>query len=197
MLNYLATSLPSGTGAPARLLALQCVLRTSASGHVRLPAGLLRGMRLPRGLALWQELEDTRWLRLQPSNAPKKHGGAVAAQILDDLTAIAARHERTRAAGWALQVACSRHLRGLDATGRLAAITLASYTATEHLGRWDGEQLLHICGLTTQNRLDQLLHALTTAGFLSSWAPARDGDICWRLSDRPPEQSAKILGVTP
>ncbi|MFE7113991.1 hypothetical protein ACFU99_00990 [Streptomyces sp. NPDC057654] len=44
MLTYLAAALPRFASPAARLLALQCALRADTRGHVRLPAGLLRGM---------------------------------------------------------------------------------------------------------------------------------------------------------
>ncbi|WP_146610539.1 MULTISPECIES: hypothetical protein [unclassified Streptomyces] len=46
MLSHLATSLPAGISPQARLVALQCVLRATPDGRVRLPAGLIRGMGL-------------------------------------------------------------------------------------------------------------------------------------------------------
>lgn len=52
MLTYLASALDCVTSPAARLLALQCALRANAHGWVRLPAGLLRGMRLRRRL-IW------------------------------------------------------------------------------------------------------------------------------------------------
>ncbi|UUU28999.1 hypothetical protein JIX56_03270 [Streptomyces sp. CA-210063] len=44
----------------ARLPALQCALRADACGQVRLPAGLLHGMRLQGRQELWQELAQDR-----------------------------------------------------------------------------------------------------------------------------------------
>lgn len=46
MLSYLAAALPSHTGAAARLLAVQCALRMDSEGKVRLPAGVMRSLRL-------------------------------------------------------------------------------------------------------------------------------------------------------
>ncbi|MEV6318851.1 hypothetical protein [Streptomyces sp. NPDC051776] len=45
-----------GTSPGARLLALQCPLPTDTSGRLRVPHGLLRGMRLWGHTELWQEL---------------------------------------------------------------------------------------------------------------------------------------------
>ena len=62
MLTYLGAALPRFTSPAARLLGLQCALRTNSRGHVRLPTGLLRGMRLGGHRELWQELAHAGWL---------------------------------------------------------------------------------------------------------------------------------------
>ena len=56
MLTYLASALGCVASPAARLLALQCALRADAHGCVRLPAGLLRSMRLNRRPEVRQEL---------------------------------------------------------------------------------------------------------------------------------------------
>lgn len=86
ILSYLASALPAGTCPEARLLAVQCALRANNHGQVRIPTGLLRGMRLGRTSLPWDELEHHHWLHLvQPSTA-SLHGGTVTSQLLDPLT---------------------------------------------------------------------------------------------------------------
>lgn len=64
MLTHLASALGCVTTPAARLLALQCALRADTHGYARLPAGLLRGMRLCRRPEAWQELVQNGWLEL-------------------------------------------------------------------------------------------------------------------------------------
>jgi hypothetical protein len=100
MLTYLASALPCVTSPAARLLALQCALRASRHGQARLPAGLLRGMRLYRRREAWQELEQSGWLDL-----PAGRTAGMQVQLLDDtaLDQAAPRSARRRAAHWALR----------------------------------------------------------------------------------------------
>ncbi|MER8072983.1 hypothetical protein ABTZ59_32385 [Streptomyces sp. NPDC094034] len=181
MLSYLASSLPPGTSAQARLTALQCCLRAGPSGHVRLPAGLLHGMRLPRGHALWQELEDARWLRME-STGTFRHR-SVRAQILDDLSTGVTRRERARAADWALRVTCLRHLRHSSAAGRLTVLTLTAHTsAGSPHGLADSGQLRRLCDLSAV-QLAQALDLFTNSGLLTSWAlDAVSEDLTWTLA---------------
>ncbi|MET7497530.1 hypothetical protein ABZV61_40160 [Streptomyces sp900116325] len=111
MLSYLAAALPPDASAEGRLLALQCALRSNTSGQVYLPAGLLRGMRLARTLAPWEELEDARWLRRLPLSAEQMGQRTAAGQLLDAtvLTQEPARRNRRRSAGWALRVVSPGH----------------------------------------------------------------------------------------
>ncbi|MET8697173.1 hypothetical protein ABZV65_32070 [Streptomyces bauhiniae] len=99
MLTYLATALPRSASPAARLLALQCALRASADRLVRMPAGLLRGMRLHGRSDVWDELAEGHWLR-----APDLRSAPVQVQVLDyairDQTP--GRAARRRAAHWAL-----------------------------------------------------------------------------------------------
>lgn len=99
ILTYLAAALPRFTSPATRLLALQCALRADTSAYVRLPGGLLRGMRLCGRRELWEELEHADWLRHTASRNPH-----VEAQLLD--AAVLAhgpgRHVRARAAQRAL-----------------------------------------------------------------------------------------------
>lgn len=101
ILSYLAAALPAGTSAAARLLALQCALRVNTGMHVRLPNGVLRGLRLNTVQDPWRELEHARWLRIIPATAANE----VAAELLDAtlLGQAPARPDRIRAADWALR----------------------------------------------------------------------------------------------
>lgn len=109
MLSYLATALPHGTSAEARLLALQCTLRTDSRGRARLPTGLLNGMRLRHDQPIWEELEQAHWLRLLTSDDGRTHSRPRTAQLLDAVTHTQApsRTDRHQAADWALRVTAS------------------------------------------------------------------------------------------
>ncbi|MCL7382295.1 hypothetical protein [Streptomyces sp. 35G-GA-8] len=194
MLSYLAASLPAAS-ARARLLALQCSLRAGRSGRVRLPAGLLRGMRLAHDYTLWQDLEDARWLRLPLIDASGYR--SVSPQIMDDFSVAAPRHERTRAAGWALRITGDRRLRRLSPAARVTALALSAHTPVGVEGSWDAAQLLRVCGLPAQSRLRPVLAGLTDAGVLSSWTTDNDRDIHWRLPGHVLEQSAEISVIPP
>ncbi|WP_051879122.1 hypothetical protein [Streptomyces sp. NRRL B-24720] len=129
ILSYLAAALPPDVSAEGRLLALQCALRSNTSGQAHLPAGLLRGMRLARTHAPWDELEDAHWLRRLPHPTEQTGHGTAAAQLLDAtvLTQEPARHDRHRAADWALRAVSQPRLRGLPAADRLTALVLAAH----------------------------------------------------------------------
>ncbi|KPC86924.1 hypothetical protein ADL35_09505, partial [Streptomyces sp. NRRL WC-3753] len=80
MLSYLAAALPARTSATARLLALQCALRSTVAGDVTIPAGLIRGMRLPSEPSAFTELEAAGWLR-SPTRPTQRAGFSV--ELLD------------------------------------------------------------------------------------------------------------------
>ncbi|MGW0703760.1 hypothetical protein ACWD0A_31530, partial [Streptomyces sp. NPDC002867] len=103
-LASLHACLPEDVGALARLLAVQCTLRAGASGQVALPAGLLRGMRLGSTLTPWCELEDAHWL-MRLTASPGRSPGPVWVQLLSHHGPHPARHQRARAADWALRTA--------------------------------------------------------------------------------------------
>ncbi|MGW3687105.1 hypothetical protein [Streptomyces sp. NPDC005125] len=112
------------------LLALQCALRSNTSGLVHLPAGLLRGMRLGRDLAPWDELEEARWLLRLPHPTEQMGPRTAAGQLLDAtvLTQEPARRDRQRAADWALRVVSRPRLRALPAADRVTALVLTRTT---------------------------------------------------------------------
>ncbi|MFF3460512.1 hypothetical protein ACFYXH_40800 [Streptomyces sp. NPDC002730] len=100
-LAHLASTLPGDTSTQARLLALQCALRTNTHGRMLLPAGLLRALRLGPHTPAWHELEDAHWLTR--FTAPST--GHTAVQLLDHPGPLPARRHRIRAADWALRTA--------------------------------------------------------------------------------------------
>lgn len=97
MLSYLAAALPSRTSAAARLLALQCALRSTVDGEVNIPVGLIRGMRLPSEVSAFTELETAGWLR---SATRPVHRAGFSVELLDIAvrTQAPARADRARAA---------------------------------------------------------------------------------------------------
>ncbi|MDQ1013282.1 GGDEF domain-containing protein [Streptomyces sp. V4I23] len=120
-LASLHVCLPEDVGAPARLLAVQCALRAGAGGRLALPAGLLRGMRLGSTLTPWCELEDAHWLMRLTASA-----GPVWVQLLSHHGPHAARHQRVRAADWALRTAREYGADDYDPNTALMALTLAA-----------------------------------------------------------------------
>ncbi|MFE9400095.1 hypothetical protein [Streptomyces flavidovirens] len=185
MLNYLAVALPPETSATARLLAVQCALRTTASAHVYIPAGLLRGMRLSSSRAPLEELEDTRWLH-SPTGEPSDHyRQGLTARILDATvrTQAPARRDRARAADWALRICHAKHIRVLDVAPRLLALALASHTpAGSTHGLVELDQLTRICGLEPRQLTDQL-DLLAAARCVQYWTfePSTE-DLTWALT---------------
>ncbi|WP_306471831.1 hypothetical protein [Streptomyces sp. st140] len=183
MLSYLAAALPARTSPPARLLALQCALRSTGPGEVNIPTGLLRGMRLGRDTAALSELQGARWLY---SSAPPGPGGFTA-QLLDVAVRMQAptARDRSRAADWVLRTCQRRELRELDALSRLLALTLTVHVAAGCPGApasVEQEVLARMCGLPPQG-LAPVLNVLVSAQFLRSWAhgPASE-DLHWELA---------------
>lgn len=182
MLSYLAAALPPDMSAEARLLALQCALRSTTSGQVHLPAGLLRGMRLARTLAPWDELEDARWLRRLPHPTEQTGHRPAAAQLLDAtvLTQEPARRDRHRAADWALCVVSRPRLRALRAADRLTALVLTAHHSPG-AGRtgMEADHLTRTCGLD-RNTLTATLDRLVTVNTVEAWTfePITE-DVSW------------------
>ncbi|MET8275099.1 hypothetical protein [Streptomyces sp. NPDC005096] len=186
MLSYLAAALPLDMSAEGRLLALQCALRSNTSGQVHLAAGLLRGMRLARDLAPWDELEDARWLLRLPHPTKQTGHRTTAAQLLDAtvLTQEPARHDRHQAADWALRAASPPRLRGVSAADRLTALVLAAHHSPG-AGRtsMEADHLTRTCGLD-RNTLTATLDRLVTVNTIGAWTlePVTQ-DVSW---DPPP-----------
>ncbi len=186
MLSYLAAALPDGTEASARLLALQCALRMNAVAEVRIPAGLLRALRLGNRTDPWRELEQARWLSRFPG--PADSGGtAVVARLLDAglLTQSPARPDRRRAADWALRSA----LPGRAAEGgplpQLVAVWLTAYTSPERGdGLMESDRMARDCGFDL-SALPDVLRQLDATGLLKSLDVCPDsGDLRWKLAEQ-------------
>lgn len=164
MLSYLAASLPHGIGPQARILALQCVLRARPDGHVHLPAGLIRGMKLPQPDADRQALVDCGWLRPSP-----RRNGSVLGQLADPLADGRGSRPRRQAADWALRVIQSRQLFHLSVAARLTALTLTASTPPgQTTGRGEADRLAHHCGLSP-NELADTLQLLTAQRAITTW----------------------------
>ncbi|WP_031191175.1 MULTISPECIES: hypothetical protein [Streptomyces] len=167
MLTYLAAALPRFCSPTARLLALQCALRADRHGHVRLPGGLLRGMRLGGHAVPWHELAHAGWLH--PTASAKNTHTGVAAQLLDPavLTQAPTRGDRARAAHWALQPAPLTTPHGAPPAVHLAALVLATHT-TDDTGSAETEQLTRLTGLPLA-QVEDLLDRLLLTRTLSTW----------------------------
>ena len=193
MLSYLAAAFPPEASAEGRLLALQCALRSNPSGQVHLPAGLLRGMRLARTHAPWDELEDAHWLRRLPHPTEQTGHGTAAAQLLDAtvLTQEPARRDRHQAADWALRAVSQPRLRGLPAADRLTALVLAAHHSPNP-GRtsMEADHLTRACGLD-RNKLTATLDRLVTVNAVGAWMfePVTE-DVSW---DPPDKTSSRLV----
>ena len=178
-LTHLATVLPRFSSPTARLLALQCALRADTHGQVRLPGGLLRGMRLGGHAVPWQELEHAGWLHCLSAGRNKGQGGVVA-QLLgpDAFSPAPGRTGRARAAHWALRPAPLAIGGAVPPAVQLIVLVLAAHTGPE-AGRADAELLTRLCGLS-QTQLEDLFDRLIRANVLETWHCDDDaGDIHW------------------
>ncbi|MFD7232132.1 hypothetical protein [Streptomyces sp. NPDC059881] len=190
MLSYLAAALPLTVSAEARLVALQCALRGSASGQVVIHAGLLRAMRLAHSPTPWSELEQARWLRRLPDHLSLKRPGVVAVHLLDAAVQgqEPARRDRLHAAGWALRVVTQPELRASPAAVRLTALTLIAHHSpgTGWCTSVETDRLLRTCALD-RSRLATVLDLLVAVKAIATWTvdPMTE-DLHWE----PPPESA-------
>ncbi|MFF3459520.1 hypothetical protein ACFYXH_35470 [Streptomyces sp. NPDC002730] len=198
MLSYLAAALPSHTGAAARLLAVQCALRMDSKGQVRLPAGVLRSLRLSRDPAPWSELEQARWLCRTPTSLDVAVR-VVVAQILDGglFAQRPARPDRRSAADWALRAARDGCVGAGDPPLRLFALCLAAH-AESSAGRGCAEmdRIARECGLAPA-ALFPVLDQLAAFGPLASWNVAlASGDLYWALLPKGDQRHSADLAAT-
>ncbi|MER7183594.1 hypothetical protein ABT404_29680 [Streptomyces hyaluromycini] len=176
MLTYLAAALPRFASPSARLLAVQCALRADTRGQVRLPGGLLRGMRLHGRPELWHELEHAGWL-----HRPTRTHSPVHAHLLDDavLAQAPGRTTRVRAAQWALRPTPLAVPPSLPPAVQLTALTLAAHTAGG-VGSGDLDALTRLCGQSTQ-QFEDLLDRLVGVRVVAAWQHHRDsGEVSWQ-----------------
>ncbi|MFD7817653.1 hypothetical protein ACFV6E_32745 [Streptomyces sp. NPDC059785] len=177
MLTYLAAALPRFSSPAARLLALQCALRTDSRGQIRMPHGFLRGMRLHGHTEVWSELEHAGWL-----HRPAPRHPAIRAQLLDAavLHQASGRTARIRAAQWALCPVPLVAPLALPTALRLTALALAAHS-TAAAGGSDLDTLTRQCGQPPQP-LKDLLDQLIRTRLLTAWHHNHDSDeIRWEL----------------
>lgn len=177
MLTYLAAALPRFASPAARLLALQCALRADTRGHVRLPAGLLRGMRLRGSRELWLELAHADWLELPDFRVLPMQLRLLDAALLEQTPG---RRARRRAAGWALRPT-PLVLPAAPPALRLTALVLAAHTCARTEHSTDMDILTRLCGHSPQQTGD-LLDGLVTTRTLGAWHHNRESDeVFWQL----------------
>lgn len=182
MLTYLSTALPRFTSAAARLLALQCALRADTQGLVRLPAGLLRSMRLRGRTEIWEELAYGLWL--QP---PDLRSTPVTVQLLDATVRDQApgRGARRRAAHWALRHSMLTLRPTAPGAMQLVALVLAAHARPGAICSVDMEVLARLCA-HSPHQTAELLDRLVTTRALASWHHDRDTDeVVWKPAHWP------------
>ncbi|MFJ5595717.1 hypothetical protein ACIQCG_39020 [Streptomyces noursei] len=185
MLTYLGAALPRFSSPTARLLAVQCALRADVSGRVRLPAGLLRSMRLAGYAAPWHELTHAGWLHCSSPDTRRAYGG-VAAQLLDAAVLAQAppRNARARAAHWALHPAPLAAAPEAPPAVQLTALALAAHTSARS-GSVEADSLSRLCGLSL-GQVEDLLDRLVRARLLGGWRRCAEvGELRWRLPPEP------------
>ncbi|MFC4469296.1 hypothetical protein ACFPH6_33090 [Streptomyces xiangluensis] len=189
MLSYLAAALPRYTSPAARLLALQCALRADLHGHVQLPAGLMRGMRLHGRGELVEELAHTGWLRLtSPRRTPLQM------QLLDGtaLDQAPGRKSRRRAAHWAMRPVPLTMPASAPPAVQLTVLVLAAHIRhgidMDTLARLNGH---------SPHQVEELLDRLVATRRLVSWSRHPDTDeVTWHLPS-PPEGAHRCQSVRP
>nr|AOE46824.1 hypothetical protein [Streptomyces antibioticus] len=178
MLTYLATALPRCTSPAGRLLALQCALRADTRGLVRLPAGLLRGMRLRGRAEAWEELAHGRWLL-----PPDLRAAPVTVQLLDAAVRDQApgRTARRRAAHWALRPGPPALPGATPPAVRLVALVLAAHLSPRAAHTIEMDVLARLCG-HSPHQTAELLDRLVASHVLTSWHHRLDTDeVTWAL----------------
>ncbi|MEU8682150.1 hypothetical protein [Streptomyces sp. NPDC048611] len=184
MLSYLAAALPPEIGAATRLLAVQCALRTTSSGRLWVPAGLLRGMRIQHHSRPWWELEQSGWLvRLATTSTMDVRYG-VSVQLLDAsvLAQAPGRLDRAHAADTALRLAFGPVLRDLSVSDQLAGLTLVTHLPPSKVhGVIEADRLGRVCALAP-DLLTTTLDRLVAARAADWWSydPGSE-DITWAL----------------
>ncbi|MEV6946792.1 hypothetical protein AB0N07_33455 [Streptomyces sp. NPDC051172] len=185
MLTHLASTLGCVASPAARLLALQCALRADTRAHVRLPAGLLRGMRMRQNREVWLELAHAGWLELPDVRALPWQVRLLDATALDQAPG---RRARCRAADWALRPA-PLVLPATTPALRLTALVLAAHTDVRPEHSITMYILTRLCGHSPQ-QTGELLDRLVTTHTLRTWHHNRETDeVFWQL----PQPQARTL----
>ncbi|MFJ8608062.1 hypothetical protein ACIRH0_12785 [Streptomyces sp. NPDC093675] len=180
MLTYLAAALPGVASPASRLLALQCALRADVFARVRLPAGLLRCMRLRGRREVWEELADSGWLEMPDLKPARLEVRLHDAAILDQAPG---RGERRRAAHWALSPLPMLLPPAAPPALRLTALALAAHSSPQVLHCIDMDALARLCG-HTPHQTAELLDRLTRVRVLAAWHHRQDTDeVLWQLPD--------------
>ncbi|MFF2308190.1 hypothetical protein ACFVVP_37510 [Streptomyces sp. NPDC058128] len=182
MLSYLAASLPQQVSAEARFLALQCTLRSTATGTVTFPAGLMKAMALLPGQRLWEELASARLLRLAPTSAHR-----ASAQLAEPLVGTRGRTARAQAADWTLRTYRSLIVDQPSASNRLVAVALAAHTPQSNTtGIAEASHLARMSGLACID-LMSTMELFVARQVLASWTldPYTD-DLTWITGSQTP-----------
>ncbi|WP_237896032.1 hypothetical protein [Streptomyces sp. NBU3104] len=177
-LTYLSSALPRHLSAAARLLAVECTLRTDQHGRTRLPRGLLRSLRLGHRPDLWKELNVAGWS--WPPTAGTHH-----TVLLKDAamrTQPQGRASRARAAHWAASSPFMRQAALTPETARLVALCLAVFTDGRQ-GYADREDVVRLCCLSPGSLVDACDH-LVTAGILQDWRHSVPTGLTWHVTTR-------------
>ncbi|MGW0165989.1 hypothetical protein ACWDWT_12450 [Streptomyces sp. NPDC003343] len=191
MLTYLAAALPRVTSPAGRLLALQCALRADGFAYVRLPAGLLRGMRLRGRKEVWEELADSDWLEMPDLKPSRLEVRLLDAAILNQAPG---RGGRRRAAQWAMRPMPMVPPPAAPPALRLTALVLAAHTSGQIDHCINMDALARLCG-HSPDQTAELLDRLTRARVLAAWHHRRDTDeVLWQLpnSDANPDHEAQL-----
>ncbi|MER6094099.1 hypothetical protein [Streptomyces bluensis] len=182
MLTYLSTALPRSTSPAARLLALQCALRADTRGQVRLPGGLLRGMRLSGRRELWEELSNAGWLQLPDLRPTRVNVRLLDAAVLDQ---VPGRGARCRAAHWALRPSPVILPGRIPPALRLAALVVAAHTCQGT----EMDTLARLCGHSS-HQMEELLDQLVAKRTMISWHQDQTtGEVMWHLPQHAAENS--------
>ena len=166
------------TSPTARLLALQCALRADVYARVRLPTGLLLGMRLRGRREVWEELADSGWMEM-----PDLKPACMEVRLLDAaiLEQVPGRGERRRAAHWALRPTPMLLPPAAPLALRLTALVLAAHTSGQAHHSIDMDALARLCGHSPR-QMAELLDRLTRTRILAAWHHRRDTDeVLWQL----------------
>ncbi|MGW4904811.1 hypothetical protein ACWEO9_19225 [Streptomyces albidoflavus] len=176
-LTYLSSALPRHLSAAARLLAVECALRTDQHGRTRLPRGLLRSLRLGHRPDLWTELTAAGW------SWPPQTAGTHHTVLLKDAamrTQPEGRASRARAAHWAASSPLMRKAALTPETARLVALCLVVFTEGQQ-GCADREDVARLCCLSSGSLLDACDH-LVTAGVLQGWRHSTPPELTWHVA---------------